>query len=738
MIYPGDSPLTLTESGQVPETRMADAQATQDFVRRLINNDVDGGRSFKRSRVNGLVDGNPPYSDSKLLKANRRDACNANWGTGRTYLEAGAGAFYDLQTEAPSLVAIKLEIGKPEERVLWERAMDSEADRVLASDPVWDWESQQSQNEMVLHGIGPLFFENSWKVLPRFCRAADLKVPEFTRSDTHYWDAAVILAEYYPPQIYEFIKDQEEATASGWDVEYTKLVIARAVDIKQQLGVQYDWEFLQQELKNNSLSLYDSSKVVRLAYVFVKEFDGRITQSVVERDSYSGSPAKYMFHHIGRYRSWGEAIHPMYYDRGNGGMHHSVTGLGVKMYKALEYENRLFCNQMDKAFAPKLIFKPSSVEATSRFQLTTYSDYATVSPGYDAIQNPMAGILNDGLSMFQAGRNLLMSNLSGYRQPLASSEPGNPPTKYQKQLEAYQQSSLNKTTISRYYKQLDKLYGEIVRRLCDLNNPDNRAVEFQRRCQAKGVPREAFGRVESAGAVRVIGQGSAFLRKEAVDALVPLLGSFPEDGQRNLLNDKIAAEAGRGAVDRYNPQRKMMASDQEERAMDQVAGMKLGLPPVITSSQNPVTFAGVFLRSAVQAAQSLQQGADPAEVSTFLHVAGPAVMAHLQRFRTDLLRKPIWDVMERQWKQLSQMAQKIDGLVAAQRQHAERNGQRAAQVSTDENLKAAQVRSKLLLNAAKTRQQIELRSARHQQDMQLADAKTAADIRRSNLRTIRA
>ena len=271
----GSDTLKTIENGVVPETRMKDADTVQSFCRRLIDN--DDKRSFKRSRVNGLVDGNPPYRLSKLKEAARADACNVNWGIARAYMEAGVGAFYDLFSEAPGYFSIITSHGDDEHRDEYGRILSEEADKVIVKDAVIDYNMQRSQDQMVLHGCGPLMFENTQDVLPRAVNTGDLKVPEFTKSDTHYWEVCMLQIDYYPPELYAFIKDSEAATAVGWDVEYTKNVISNAMDVKTQPGIRYEWEFYQQELKNNSLAYYDDSKINRLAHVFWKEFDGRIT-----------------------------------------------------------------------------------------------------------------------------------------------------------------------------------------------------------------------------------------------------------------------------------------------------------------------------------------------------------------------------------------------------------------------------------------------------------------------------
>jgi len=214
---------TISPQGQVPECRMRDAIETQSYVRRLI--DDDDKRSLKRSKVNGLVDGNPPYKQSKLVEAGRADACNVNWGRARSYMESGSGSFYDLFSEAPGFVTIKTDFGTPEQKEEWSTILSDEVDRALKNCKEWDYEMSLSLDNMVLHGTGPLMFEDSHRIIPKAFLAGDLKVPEFTKSESAYWESCMMQGSYYPPELYDFIKNEEAATAVGWNVRYTKAVI---------------------------------------------------------------------------------------------------------------------------------------------------------------------------------------------------------------------------------------------------------------------------------------------------------------------------------------------------------------------------------------------------------------------------------------------------------------------------------------------------------------------------------
>jgi hypothetical protein len=302
-------------------------------------------------------------------------------------------------------------------------------------------------------------------------------------------------------------------------------------------------------------------------------------------------------------------------------------------------------------------------------------------------------------------------------------------------------SALSKTQFNRFYAQLDSLYTEIYRRLSNFGSTDQRAKDFQKRCTDQGVPKESIKQIAKIQATRVVGQGSAFMRKQAIDSLIPMAGALPEDGRDNLMRDKIAAEAGQSAVLRYYPRKdNPMGNDQQAEAMLQVAAMKIGVPPVITSNQNPLIFAMTFIQAAQQALQSLKQGGSPPDVLRFLNICGPAIAAHLQRFATDPTRAPLFKQLMQQYQQIAAATDELKKNLTKMGQQQMAQQQATQQAMTDEQLAQAKLQSDIQLKTVKTQAQLkqsqqkhDLRTAETIQNMRLKDAVTAHELNLSRL-----
>lgn len=751
----------------VPETRIKDAGKLQDILQGFIDKDLQGGRSWKRAKVQSIVDGNPPYSAARLAKLGRKDATNVNFGTARSFLAQAEGIFFDLATEAPTMLVIRTDPkkGTEEQRVEWGNTMTEVAHDILNRNPKWQYVLQCSQKQMTLQGCGPLWFEDKHRIIPRQCIAGDLLVPENVESETDYWELSFIKVDYKVHELWKFIEDEDAATARGWDVDYVKQVIMHAVPKQQAAPYTQNWEWVQQQFKQNSYASFWDTDVIQCAHCWWVEFGGRITHAIIEQRYQTSSPAgdkkepdmrgekssavQFLFRNIGRYENWHQCVHPMYYDKGNG-THYSVTGIGVPMYSAMAIENRLRCNLVDKAMAPKLIFKRMA-DSKTPFDLKPMGDYSVLSSGFDLQQTSVSGLLEDGMVMLNELGRTMSANLAEYRQGL-SRDGSNPLTAKEAGIRYQQQFSVKNTAISRYYQQLDHLFAEIVRRLCDLNSPEKEAHEFQERCKERGVEPECFGRV-TVEANRVVGAGSAALRQSALDKIMGLLPHLPEDGQQNLVSQWIAAYAGQRSVRLFNPQRKQtgMGNEQEAQAMLQVAGMKTGVPPVVTSEQNPVVYASTFLGAAGQALATVQQGANPLEVLKFVDAAVPAAMVHMRRFGQDPTRKPLVKQMGQMVKQIESVADQLRKQVGEQMQKQQAQRKNGAQLPPEIQQKlaiqAAQGQLKIQQMQLSHRQRLQQRAEQHRMELAAAanrvnletasaDLKTASEIKRNRLKSL--
>jgi hypothetical protein len=405
----------------------------------------------------------------------------------------------------------------------------------------------------------------------------------------------------------------------------------------------------------------------------------------------------------------------------------------------MEYENRLLSAQMDAAFAPKILFSPTTSEAQTKFQLTRLGQWGVLPPGTTVAQTPIGSGLQDGIAMFRLSNELMRSNTSAHTQPVEMEKPGNPDTAKEVMLKASQKGALSLTTFNRFYAQRDGLFKEMVRRMCDLNSPDPWAKRYKELCEKEGVPKECFGLVESVSAVRVVGQGSPFMRDQTLQTVMgTVMARLPENGQQALLDDFIASHAGQSAVKRWNPKTQMsaMLNDQQERAGLQIVAMKNRMPAIVSPSQDALVFAVSYLKAGSDAINSVKQGGNPQEVLAFLDLCGPALANQIKRMAGDPTRVQIVDQLEKQFKQLAALTDKLKRMAeqASKQQQAQQAKSQAA--LTDEQIKTRKLLGDEARKTAKTKQQLAIQAAKHQQAMSIADSRTASEIGLQHFRAL--
>lgn len=748
---------TIQEDGYIPSSRMESASDAGRRVQVLMDSEKRG-RSQRRALVKGLVDGNPPYRPGDLKRAARSNSCNVNWRVAEFYLNMARFAFYDVFAEVPTFATVETDFGDNAARKEWSGIITEHYDTLLRTDSSWDRVNQFSIYDMVLYGCGPMTFadENDWR--NEFVPCANLILPDFSSSDPEKWEEAAIIRNYMPPELYKFIRNEKVATEMGWHPETVKKAIMQAHQLWSEGGKYKSWEWHQQQLKNNAYWYGSQCKTIQTAHYYFREFpepgqdNGRITHCIIinPEDNQVEQGKNYLFRRVGRYKSWNQIVHPMYYDNDGGGFHHSVTGLGVKMYSAMEYQNRLICNLADKVFAPKILLKSLTSQASQEMNIVQFAEFGRLPAGLDVVQTPIGSYSEEGVMFNREITSLISSNLAQYKTAL-SKDSGNPVTAYEASLRASEQSKLGRTQLNHYYNQLDWLLAEKYARAVNpkLNGfmPGGRAaVKFRDDCIEAGVPVQALRKVRSVIATRTVGQGSQFLRQQALQQLLAIAPMLPSEGGRvSLVEDYIAAVAGQSMVNRYAPKQEApQMTDQITIAMLQVAAAKEGVPPVTGGSQNHFLFAATFIQACTQAIEALKQAQDPSAfmqtapgVIQFIDIIGPALAQHINAMKADPSRQKEFKAMTEQMMQIGkikdQLQQQVQKLAQQQAQEQQQRQQRQQQVMSDAQLDQMEFQNKLQNANAKTQEALRQKQEKHTQALALKDSATASDITRKNV-----
>lgn len=747
----GNSPYlpleTLSKNGQPPDSRLTDARCAYQIVNDLINGNIK--RAKVDAKVFGLVSGNPPFNHGELVRQAQAWRCNINWRIAESFLNLALTAYWDVIAEAPTYATVHVESDNPDESEEWSGIATEEFDRLNRRDTSLNFMFRRNHHDMVLYRCGPSMFEDTTGFKARPIKCGSLLVPERTQSCVDEWSMAVVRTEYRLDELYSFIRNPKAAAMAGWDTGAVRQALMEAPPQSiWPLNRRYDWDWFSQHVRNNDYYFSTIADSILCAHVFFREFPkdgepvGRITHCIVLE---SDEKDTFLFRKERRFGSWHQVIHPFYYDTGDG-THHSVKGLGIKAYGAMEHYNRLTCHSVDAArWASSMHMQATDASALESLSITTMGPYIWHNPGGTFIQQQMGQNMEGLMAVKQDLLNTVTSNLAQYRQSLQKTQ-GNPRTAREVSLDAVNQSVIGKSGMTWYFEQLDDYWKERHRRVMNQNLTTTHAdyaeaMQYRDRCKKRGVPMTAL-RLAEVRATRTVGYGSADERLQAMMRLMARIPLYDEDGRKKILEDLTKMDVGPALAKRYiRPDATPSRETQEQlaEAQQNIAVMKTGLEPMVAPSQNPTIFGATYLNAANQALQSIPQGANPVEVAAFIDLVLVASAKQIQRMANDPSRKAASDALMEQWKELAQQAKQLKALIQRQQQQAQKqqrmNVQRQQQAMSDGQINLMEAQNKMQIQNAKANQQMQQKNRkmiqdqqRFEQDLKIKDATAATDI----------
>lgn len=749
----------LSEDGKVPSSRLTDPEAVREIVNILIK--ANEGRSETDAAVFGCISGNAPWNQREL-RANGM-AWRANFASriGEASFNLALSQFNDVILESPNMAVCLTEYGRDEqEREDFSGIITEEFQRLNDEDDTLVYNLFLSQHEMVLYRCGPVMFEDDYDYRFRAIPQRYVLVPDESRSNAPNWKLSVIRCFYTSDELYGFVRNPDLATAAGWNVAAVRNALMKIVPYSVwPRNRRYDWEWYEQRLNNNDLYWGATLESIPVAHVLYREFprpgmtEGKVSRCAVLEDY---EQKEFLFRRVDAYDKWQRVIHPFYYDRGDG-THHSVKGYGIKGYGAWSTYDRFQCHLIDAGFlSSSMHFQANTPNDLQNLSVTMMGPYMWHPPGgtYLPTQQIAAG-LEGPMAVKQDLLSMVTNNLAQYRQQLSSIKRDRVTAR---EVNAYAENEalVGKSQMSRYFEQLDDLWTERFRRASNpdltlVNSGGAAALEFQQRCAERGVPRKALQKMLSVKAYRTVGLGSPDMRRQAFDRLYARLPLYDETGRMRVVEDITALDVGYRNMRRYLPKQKVGRDEFDQRAdaTDKVAGMKVGVAPIISPSQNAFIYAETWLKAADEVAGTLEKtnGQTMPAVLDFLEIAGPSISVQLQRMQNDETRKRELEEMTAHWKQLASLQDKLrkefrrqtKARIARQQQLQDQQ----QKVNGELQIRAQESQGKVRISEWKAQRQMRLREEVHRQkiteakqDMVLRDAKTASEIQTKRLKSL--
>jgi len=756
---------SLDENGTPPARRIAKASDAYDIFQRQWQRyqDIKGPLNAK---VQGAIDGNPPVSQAKLDAEGLGWTSNCNFRMLEADVSQAAIPLYSLFSDVPTYIQVGVEVPKvpKNDNRRFGEIIAEEHRRLMRKWP-FDFQMQLGIANRCRSaiGCGNLYFSDKRDFRFQAAPQGTVFVPDEATQDL---DKLPLLSIYYEWQVTELYNaiNNPRASEIGWNVESVKQALINRLNQSSGFRRNSSWEYWQTKIRDHDAWLSQTVPTVNTAWVYVKEYNGKISRSLIFADQMGKE--NYLFDKKDEFDAWEEIIHPFFAEIGNGNWN-GTKSIAVKAFNFRAQQNRLKNKMLDAAFiGSQVLFQAEDAAAAEAFQMLQLGPGAVIDKKITPMQMPLLSQLDKPMAIDNALERTLQNNIGGIRSGMMDMAGKQPVSATEAQITAAGSQSLTIAEQTRWLEQLDALYTEQMRRLAvkprapteeaPHDKCEELAYEFHKRCEDRGVPNKAFSHIVDVRATRTIGRGSEMFKQQLSQQIYSLLRSDPNVPKGVLvrhLRHTVSNLTGRDYLETIWPEDEIEVSptNDESKAQDENAGMLLGVPPIMTPEQNPLSHAVTHLQFLASKYVELQQGGNP---QAYLTLAGVS-LAHIAETLDSMtgdevkgsMKQQLFNAYEQlvaQTKQVAQQFQEMQQAQAEQQQQQQLMEQQAmltgqlmdpasklemAKIQADTQLRAMKQDGDLKLKAKKQEATQRLKNAQVAQQIGIKDLQTAQDLR---------
>jgi hypothetical protein len=242
---------------------------------------------YRYTKIQGLMDGIPPWNHQKLVDIGQGHRANFNLRESEGIVEAAKTPYYDLVFEVPRFASIQFGLEGAEPHVVdqWNDVASEEYTELLSGWSAFDHQIQLHQWQMIVNGVGPLFWPHfiGWQSEAIKCRK--VLVPQETKANVEQLELCAVLHSYRADELESFIKrgGTMEPDGEGWNIPLCKEAIVQSSmrEMRQEWGIE-NYDLYQRAIRTGDLfyGIHRSDRIY-VASLFVKEFGGRVSHYMI-------------------------------------------------------------------------------------------------------------------------------------------------------------------------------------------------------------------------------------------------------------------------------------------------------------------------------------------------------------------------------------------------------------------------------------------------------------------------
>lgn len=618
-----------------------DAGAVQDVVQqlRLALQPV----MQNRTRINTLMNGNPPWTEEER-NANRIYT-NVPWLEGPRIMHNARQQLDAALLKPGRFFRATLDRGPKEMRQNWSDVITEEANRLLKRSRRYKNKIKSTNAQVVLHGIGPSYWTNSYDPIPKAVGVDDVLVPSRTLVSLENLEFFGIYREWTYSELWDMTHG--EARDPGWNMETVNSLLAQLKEMTLQpqfTGMRWLMpEKLEEDLKENSGWFYSSAAPTVFAWDFycrgkddeTEEWKRKIVldcqQGNFTEEFQADAQDDFLYDSDQRKEpsvasSHSEIAHWQFGNCSNVApfRYYSVRSLGYLLYAVCRVQDMLRNKFTDATFETLLtLFRNVSDDDREKLEQVDLYHMGTVPDGLSFVTAAERHEVNENLvvALLSQNRQLMSESSSSYLPDVERGGRKTPETATAEMIRLNTSVALTSAMLGAVYDEKEDEDREIMRRLCIKGSKSKMAKDFQERVARRGVPAEMLD-IEwmNIEPERVLGGGNQAMEVLQADRLMAIRPQLDPQAQRKV--DRIFVLANTSGdsdlADELVPMQPEKQTQGTEWASIAFSNLMQSLPVQMPREINPIEVIETWLAMAGQVTQQLQAIAQAPEGDAML------------------------------------------------------------------------------------------------------------------------
>lgn len=678
---------------------------------------MDMRRNANRALINDLFNGLPPYTEAE--QAQNRINTNVNWLDANRIAHDARRQYSQAFLKPGNYFTVKLDRGPIHKRTQWGEIITIEANKRLKRSTPYAETLRNVFAQLVLHGVGPVTWEDKHDWCPSMQMMGDVLLPSRTLRSMQNLSYFAVYRRYTASELYK--KTHGVKVDKGWNMPVVEKCIKWAHEQYGKTNASnestYSPEKWAEDIKADS-GLYSSDQVPTIDcwdFYFLQEdkkefgWKRRIildTPSISQADGAGVKGSKNIIGTRGEYlfdpgdrnyaRSLREIIHFQFAD---GSVvapfrYHSVRSLGFLLYAVCQLQNRLRCKFNDSVFENLLqYFRVANPEDMQRLKKVDLVNMGIIPDGLNFVKQEERWQINENMVM--AGMNLNRQSIAEHSSSFNQDFGLNPEKQSQDKTATQIAAEVNASNatvggmLGEAYIYQTPQYEEICRRLCIKNSRNLDAREFRDACLKQGVPEKYLNsECWQVSPEQVIGNGNKTVELAQTNLLMSQIDRFDPDAQRIILRRWAFAVVDAPALaDELVPENKTITTNSVHDAQLAAGTLLLGLPMNLKQGVNHGEYAATLLGMMNATIQRINQNGGVATADQILGlqniagqdiegqtIEGNGAAPHIGILAQEKSNKPmvkqLSDILSKQMNEVRAFAQRLE----EQQKDAAQNG----------------------------------------------------------------